>query len=235
LAALAAQSSVKLQHLNRLREQLVGGAKDVPALRASIASAIADARLSVSDGRNGIANAPTASQMAAANLYAASQGARAEVNHFMDDYYKRRAFEPYLHFASEKDEEEYRRREEERRLQIEKAQKENTPESNLKATNLAIEQMQDAGAHGADRSPQFKSDLDSLKAQKTRLEAALHEKPAVQETTTAKTDKTQDQASPAVSNDAIASLKAAGVVIADQSAEGSGVTAKASQPQYKGR
>src|SRR5262245_48146657 len=46
------QGEDKLRHLNALRDQLVGGAKSVAALRAEIASAIADTRAYTSGADN---------------------------------------------------------------------------------------------------------------------------------------------------------------------------------------
>ena len=175
------QGEARLHRLNLLRDQLVGGAKGVAALRAEIASAVADTRAYTSSvsGIVGIAQTSPAEQAAQAALRDASAAAHRTVSDFTRDFYERKIFDPYLKFASVEDEEAYRRREQERQRAIEKAQAENTPEGNLRANTLAIEQLQDAGAHGADRSPEFKPRMNKLIESGGALRSAIAGHPVV--------------------------------------------------------
>jgi hypothetical protein len=205
-----AQGGVKLQRLNALRDQLVGGAKGVPltALRASVASAIADTRAYAS----GIGAAASAMQSAATAqavaLAQSSEAAHAVTGSFMDDYYRRRIFDPYLKFTSTEDEEAYRRREAERQRLIENARAENTPQSNLRAVQLSIEQLKDAGVHGADRSPDYKPMLDQLDTRSRALQQQLDKQ-------TNKESAAVGSANTATAPDPYAALRAAGVSLAD--------------------
>lgn len=171
----------KLHRLNLLRDQLVGGTKGVAALRAEIASAVAATRAYTSgiSGAVGTAQGSPAEQAAQAALRDASIAAHRTVADFSRDFYERKIFDPYLKFASTEDEEAYRRREQERQRAIEKAQVENTPAGNLRANELAIDQLKDAGAHGADRSPDYKPRMDGLVGSRDALRSAVARNQAV--------------------------------------------------------
>jgi len=199
----------------------------VTALRANILSAVADIRAYTSEVRNSATAAQnTSTQTMTVALQQASAASRTTTAGFMHDYYDRRVFDPYLRFASTGDEEEYRRREDERRRAIEKALAEHTPAGELRAANLAIDQLHDAGAHGATRSPAYKRWEDDLCAKRDRLRSAIagrtNEK-AVQEASQA-----VDAAKPnvAVSPELLAGFRASGVVVADQNGTGHGITAR---------
>ncbi|MFT4075638.1 MAG: hypothetical protein QM647_08890 [Asticcacaulis sp.] len=171
----------------------------------------------------------TADRMA--ELATASAAARQTTQDFMHDFYEKRIFDPYLHFASPEDEKEYREREAARQRAIEKAQAENTTEGNLVATKLAEEQLKDAGAHGADRSPQYRPSLDRLHQSATNLSASLSDEQNrnVDAAMSAALPKKADH------SEAAANLKNAGVVVADQSQTGHGVTIDASLAAALGR
>lgn len=214
----------KLHHLNSLRDQLVGGAKGVAALRAEITAAVAATHaytLSVS-GVVGTAQASPAEQAAQAALREASVAAHQTVDNFERDFYGRKIFDPYLKFASTQDEDEYRRREQERQRAIEKAQAENTPEGNLRATKLAIAQLEDAGAHGADRSPDYRRTLDGLKHSERTLDARLshtpNDKGATERLSLASAPTTKAGIVPPDLADA---FRGAGVVVTDPASTGS--------------
>ncbi len=218
----------KLLQLSRLRDQLVSGAKDVTVLRVAVASAVADIRAYTSEARTATATVQgtTTEQTTSVTLLAASEAARNATNCFMDDYYKRRIFDPYLTFASAEDEEEFRRREAERKAAIEKALAEHTPEGNLRANRLSIDQLKDAGAHGASASPEYQPMLTTLEKSGETLSADLDSSKA----TAAKSDRQQAAAAPAAADadrdtaEAIARLRAS-VSIADQDGEGHGLAA----------
>lgn len=136
-------------------------------MRAEIATAIAAASAAVGQGR------AAATGEAAATLAEAAATARATVQSFVRDFYERKIFEPYLRFSSAEDEAEYRKREEGYRKAIDAALAEGTTRGDLKATELAKAQLVDAGAHGADRSPEFAGRVQQLDQQKHVLEKAI--------------------------------------------------------------
>jgi hypothetical protein len=215
----------KLHRLNLLRDQLVGGAKGVAALRAEIASAVAATHayaLSVS-GVTGVGQTASAEQAAQA-LRAASDTAHQTVANFSRDFYERKIFDPYLKFASTEDEEAYRRREAERQRTIDKAMAENTPEGNLKANRLALAQLDDAGAHGADRSPDFRKWHSKLTKEGDGLADAIdrstHSAPVTARIEQRDSVKPDSKLSPEL----LAALREAGVTVPDQGGTGHGVT-----------
>jgi len=158
-------------------------------------------------------------------LEQASQASRATTAAFMHDYYERKMFEPYLRFASLNDEEEYRRREDERRRAIEKALAEHTPEGNLRANQLAIEQLKDAGAHGADKSPQYQPTLKSLTGAGNALASQIAAAKGEGQSSDVAAEPT-DKANPSsqVPEDVIARLRAAKASAADDLAKGHGLS-----------
>ncbi len=223
------QGNAKLQQLNYLRDQLVGGANGLPpaAIRAIIASAIADARACTMEVR-GAAGLGAAEARAA--LQSASEAARAAVSSFEDDYFGKRIFDPYLRFASAKDEEAYRQREQERQRAITEALAEGTPEGNLRANELALEQLHDAGAHGADRSPQYQPELNSLESSRRRLTSAIaqaHDDSPPVQAEAPPTPESLGDADPSIPSDVLATLRAASVSAGDHTQQGHGVTAQA--------
>ncbi len=220
--ALLDQGDDKLRHLNSLRDQLVGGAKGVAALRAEITSAVADTHAYTSGvgSASGTAQAAGAEQAA---LRAASNAARATVVDFNRDFYERKIFDPYLRFASTEDEEAYRRREDEYRRGIAAARAENTPEGDLRATQLSLDQLHDAGAHGAKRSAAYRGFDDRLTASHDRLAHAIAVTPHSDRSARA---EQRDGAKPdqKVAPEVLAALREAGITIPDQGGSGHGVT-----------
>ncbi|MEI9990115.1 MAG: hypothetical protein WDM86_08760 [Rhizomicrobium sp.] len=223
---LIEQGNARLQQLNHLRDQLAGGVSGLPAavVRAIVASALADVHAFASEARSATGQSTAEAQAA---LQSASDAARAAVAGFQDDYFNKRIFDPYLRFASDKDEEAYRQREQERQREIAEALAEHTPEGDLRANELAIDQLKDAGAHGADRSKDYQPKLDGLEHTRKQLEeklAASHNGPAhgsAEASTEAAAAPTADSPVPP---DVVAILRAAKVAVGDHSAEGHGVT-----------
>lgn len=141
-------------------------------MRGEVAASVAASQTIVQQAQQGTgasASAQAVLQQASANSYQA-------VSDFERDYYGRRIFDRYLSFKSPEDEEAYRRREAERQEAIDRARAEGTPEGNLRANELAIAQLQDAGAHGADRSPDFRPTMDRLQRSHTALKQAIEHK-----------------------------------------------------------
>lgn len=174
------QAEAQLRGLSQLQHRLArADATTLGTIRSEVMASVAATQALVQQAQTGAASTQTA-QVA---LYAASEGARRSVTSFMHDYYDRHAFDRYLKFTSTEDEEEYRRREDERKKAIDAAVAEHTPEGNLKATDLSIEQLKDAGAHGADKSPEYKRDLDSLTKAHNDLQREIAAKDPVSRST----------------------------------------------------
>lgn len=224
-----AQAVSQLRGLGDLRQRIEqADASTLASLQSEVNAALAVTR-SVSDQTASASPTLQAGQLA---LNHASEVARHSVEDFESAYYRRHVFDQYLQFSSQRDEEEYRRREQDRHQEIEKAMAERTPQGDLRASQLSIDQLKDAGAHGAVRSPEYQKTLDGLTAARDKLAAQIE--PA-KETQSSKTDgfaaPTTSQAVPApVPGDVLAQIKAAKIVVADQHQEGHGVAQKASQP-----
>lgn len=163
------QAQSQLQGLSRLQQRLAGACgADLVTLRAEISASIAATQLLVQQSR-----VAAATQSAEAVLREARQALREEVTALAEDFYEKKKFDPYLRFASAEDEAAYRKREAERQRQIADARAKGTPEGDLAAARILGEQMDDAGAHGADASPEFKPDRADLVAATARLKSAL--------------------------------------------------------------
>jgi hypothetical protein len=159
-----------LQGLSQLQQRIANaGPGDLISIRAEVAASVAATQALAQQTQPGT----TAFQSAQLALYEASAAADRSVRDFTRDFYERRIFDPYLKFASAADEEAYRQREAERQREIEKARAEHTPEGELRAVNLSIDQLDDAGAHGADRSPEFKPHKDALLKSRDALTRAI--------------------------------------------------------------
>lgn len=147
----------QLEALGDLQRQIASaGPAALAGLRGEIAAATAASQAVVQQGR-----AATSAETAEAALAAASARTRATVQRVAGDLFERRIFDPYLQFASAEDEETYRRREAERRAEIERELARGTPEGNLNASAATVGQVLDAGAHGADRSTDYRPTLGS--------------------------------------------------------------------------
>ncbi len=179
---------------------------NLAAMRAEVAASVAATQSFVQQ----VQGAGSALTTERAALQQASEAARGGVTDFMHAYYDEHKFDRYLQFASMQDEEEYRKREEAYKHAIEAAMAEHTPEGNLRAARLTIEQMKDAGAHGADRSPDFKPMMDGLNKNADNLQTQIDQQRRVEPMSATSRDS--------AANDPSAALKAAGVSLADESA-----------------
>ena len=157
---MIAQGDAQLGALLALKRQLASASPATLAMvRAEIAACVATA--------SGIAQQAQAAttgsaQGAAAELMAASSAARAVVTSFTHDFYEKKIFDPYLAFASAEDEKAYREREAVREKAIKDALALDTPEGNARALAISRDQLRDAGAHGADKSPDYQQLADGL-------------------------------------------------------------------------
>lgn len=168
-ASLIAQALAQQQTLAKLERALSsGGAATIaPNIRGEIAAVVAASANLSQQAQH------AADQRAGIDLATAQARTRATVQEIGRDIYERRIFDPYLRFASAEEEEAYRRREEENRRAIERALAENTPEGDLRAARIMDRQLQDAGAHGADASPQFADYAARIRSDQGSLERAI--------------------------------------------------------------
>lgn len=146
-SALTSQNSA-LQQLQRT----VGSANlgSLLALRSEVTATASSATNLANQAISSAASAAAAQ----ANLSPAERG-RSSVESLNRDLFENRVLDPYLRFNSQEDEEAYRKREREREAEIKRALELRTPEGNRRAAELTHDQLLDAGAHGADRSPDF--------------------------------------------------------------------------------
>ncbi|MDO8381026.1 hypothetical protein [Phenylobacterium sp.] len=230
-AGLAAADN-QLQGLSRLQQRIAqAGPGSLASIRAEVTAYVAAAQVITNQA---LASAATA-QSAEVALHAASETARREVTSFVDDFYGKKIFDPYLRFGSAEDEEAYRKREAERERAIKEALALGTPEGTLRAVELSKDQMRDAKDHGADRSAEYAPRWNSLETSERELTAA---------TATTKTASRSDaptvdpldavEPTANIAPDLIAAFKRTGVVVADQSQEGHGVAVRDASPQKRG-
>lgn len=151
---MLAEAEAQRQSLAGLLRRLnAAKPEDLPALRAHIAAA------SAAGAHLAQQAAPATRPTEQMELDAARDASRQQVRSHLRDMHR---FDPYLQFASAEDEEAYRRREAERRAYIEQQHARGTPQGDLNAAGAAVNQMVDAQAHGADRSPEFRQRFDEL-------------------------------------------------------------------------
>lgn len=216
----------RLGGLHQRIEQMHGGG--LAAIRAEVMATVAASQAMSQQARTSTVSA----QAAEAALHAASEEAHRNVTTFMHDFYERKIFDPYLRFASPEEEEAYRKRETERERAIKTALAEGTPQGNLRANDLAIAQLEDAGAHGADASPEYQSSMARLRQGRAALTREMGvEAQAAGQAPAPPADPLVDiKSSVDIPGDVLAALRATGVVVADQSQTGHGVNATPSAP-----
>lgn len=204
---------MQLAELRCVQERLASGSIGVSVLRREVASSIAAATAITTHTR---AFASSQAQRADDVARTAHEAARQNVAAFADDFYERRIFDPYLRFASADEEAAYRRRESERQLAMATALAANTPEGTLQANRLAIAQLHDAGAFGADASPEYASRLAGLKATANALSTQVERQPdtPITSRTPAPTPMDIDRIGPASTVDAalLEQIRTAGIV-----------------------
>jgi hypothetical protein len=230
-----AQLQGQLRGLSQLQQRIaLADPAALVAIRGEVTAYVAATQAMVRQAQPG--NAAFKSGVLA--LREASEAAQKTTTDFMHSYYEQHTFDKFLKFSSPEDEEEFRRREEERRREIEKARAENTPAGNLRALDLAIAQMKDAGAHGADRSKDYQPQLDALEASRQALAKQVEKSGAGVTSPTKDASATKDAASTPtpLPSDLLAAIRTTKMEIADQSITGHGVgTKSAATPDARGR
>ncbi len=144
----------------------------------------------------------TAASAAANTNLTPSQRTRANIEALSRDLSEKRVLDPYLQFASAEDEEAYRKRERERDAEVKRALALRTPEGDRRATELVEDQLRDADAHGAERSPDFAAMLNQNTAAKDTL---------VNATPAAAPEASETKAPSREVSDIAAALRAAGL------------------------
>lgn len=212
LAAAQGQMS-RLAGLQHRIEHAHGGGLTV--IRAEVMASVAASQTLAQQVRSTVAIA----QAAEVALHAASAAARREVASFAHDFYERKIFDPYLRFASPEEEAAYRQREEAYQRAITAASAEGTPEGNLRATRLAIAQLEDAGAHGADASPDYAPTLAGLRTAERGLAGELARSSPAQRTVEAGEPPASNvngiTASTTIDAELLAQLRGTGMVVAE--------------------
>lgn len=125
----------------------------LPVLQAKLAWSLPAAQTTVSQLRAATAQAT----MQAAELAGISEATRRTTRAIAGDLFERRIFDPYLKFASETEEAQYRQREADARRYIEDQLAKGMPTGTLNATGAVVGQMLDAHGQGAGDSPEFAS------------------------------------------------------------------------------
>lgn len=236
--ASAGLAQGQLQALAKLQRQIGdAGGPALASLRAEIATTVSESRAIIQQGANAARGAEAAE---IETLATASAAARATAQSFMHDFYERKIFDPYLRFSSVEDEAEYRKREGAYRKAIDAELAKNTPEGDLAATKLARSQLADAGAHGADASPEFADRMASLDGGIDRLGSAIKssrtERPLTVGTNTVeKKAATSTPQTVAPLADVLATLQAAGISgIAQADQAGHGLVVSAATDRTRG-
>lgn len=193
-SALTNQSQALQQLQRTVGSANLGG---LLALRGEVVATASSATNLANQATNSAANAAAAN----ANLTPAQQ-ARASIEALSRDLFENRVLDPYLRFSSPEDEEAYRKREREREAEVKRALELGTPEGNRRAAELTQDQLRDAGAHGADRSPDYAGLWNQSASAKDTL---INATPADQ-TLTAPTKSPSSEVS-----DIAATLRAAGL------------------------
>ncbi|MFT4251424.1 MAG: hypothetical protein QM608_02955 [Caulobacter sp.] len=222
-AGALVQAEGQLGRLGNLAKRLEqAGPGALSALKAEVLAASVAAQTVAQQTRT----AAAAGQASEVALHAAQADAHRVVDDFTHDFYDRKIFDKDLRFTSDEDERAYREREEARRREIEKAQALGTPEGELRALQLAKEQLLNAGAHGADKNPDFQKQLDQITAAQNGLEAILGPKTAQKAAATVSPDPL-DAVVPTLDSGVQASLaefRAAGIVATEVATATHGVT-----------
>ena len=125
-------------------------AQALVAMQASVAGLVGEAQAVVQQSRQAGDRAEVGETLAAVDART-----RVTVQRIAADLFERRIFDPYLQFDSEEEARAYRQREAERQEYIRRELAKGTAEGALNATNATLAQIDDAGAHGADRSPEY--------------------------------------------------------------------------------
>lgn len=211
LARIGADSSALTNQSQALQQlQRTVGSANLGSLLALRGEVVATASSATNLANQAISSAANA---AAANVnLSPAERARASIEALNRDLFENRVLDPYLRFDSPEDEEAYRKREREREAEIKRALALSTPDGDRRAAEMQQDQLRDAGAHGADRSPDYPRMVQQADAAIADLQAPPQES---EQKLPISANQTAQQAHAAPSDDGLgdilATLKAAGV------------------------
>lgn len=150
LSAALTTLCLQLHSLTSLRRQIGSATGSTLAeLRSEISAAASSATALAQQAKE------EASASHAADPITRAEAARQTIEHVGRQLFDDKVLDPYLQFKSKEDEEAYRKRERERNEAYDRAMARGTPEGNRLALQIEQAQVRDAGAHGANRSPNF--------------------------------------------------------------------------------
>lgn len=168
-AAALSDGKAQLQLLSALQRQIgVASPTALAGMRGEIIATASAAQTVVQQSR---AAALTSERMA--ELQNVTNATRQTIQNVAEDLFEKKKLDPYLQFQSAEDEAEYRKREAERKAYIDAELAKGTPEGALNASNAAKAQIKDAGAHGADRSPEYADMLAATDKAEQALRSAM--------------------------------------------------------------
>lgn len=168
----AKEGVAQLELLNALQRQ-IGSANPtaLAAMRSGIIATVSAAQAVAHQTRTG------ADDSKIANLTDVTNNTRKTLRNLADELFEQKKLDPYLQFQSADDEAEYRKREAERKAYIDRELAKGTPEGALNA-NLAFKaQLKDAGAHGAEASPDYAAMLAKAEEAERGLRSAMPNAP----------------------------------------------------------
>jgi hypothetical protein len=205
--------ATRLATLASLRQALSTAAPaDIPTLRGEISATVAASLAAVQQLQNGPSNSASAAEAQRGQAVAA-------VQHAVSDYFDRRVLDPYLHFTSAEDEEAFRRRERARQEAIERELAKGTVDGQRNAARIMQDQILDAGAFGADHSPEYSGMLDNVTNARADLDKLAGPQP--QGSTKASADTSKPKGNEL--DDAMAAFRAAGIETSSTDLEGHGL------------
>jgi hypothetical protein len=211
LARTGADSAALANHGQAVQQlhRTVGSANlgSLLALRHDVASAATSATTLANQ------TISTATNTATAQAHQSpAERARQTLQSIATDLFDNKVLDSYLQFDSAEDEEEYRKREREREAEVKRQLALGTPEGVRRANELIQDQLRDADAHGASRSPDFAGMTQRADAAMTDLLPATPDRRAADESAVA--NATGSEAVTQTDDglgDIFAALKAAGV------------------------
>lgn len=212
LARSGAGTGIAQSQLLKIGQLLraIGGA-DAPtlaAMQASVTGLIAETQSIAQQGRD----ATGQGEIGEAQFAAVNARTRDTVQRISDELFERKIFDPYLRFANAEEEAEYRKREAEREAYIKRELAKGTPEGNLNASTAVVDQIKDAGRHGADQSPDYQRLLDEAIRTQNEQATAIDQN-ATRPTEAAKPSPRETEGSDF--DQIAAAFKASGVVLPD--------------------
>lgn len=208
--ALIAETRMQMSGLAELRQQIaLSSGSALTSLRADINAASGASASAAQQARAAATNAAAAN----ANLTPAER-ARANIEAVQRDLFENRVLDPYLQFKSAEDEAAYRKRERENKEAMDRESAKGTLQGDRNAAAILERQILDAGAHGANASPDYAPMLTQVRDAKAVLMQPVQQvsaKSATQDAGRAPDASARSQPLASELDDLLATLKAAGV------------------------